>query len=47
LVIKHIVSKTPLSRLGGAREVAQAVGALIENNFINGAILGVNGGLKF
>jgi 3-oxoacyl-[acyl-carrier protein] reductase len=45
-VIKHILSNTPLSRLGEAREVAQAVGALIENNFINGVILDVNGGLS-
>jgi len=44
-VLKHIQSNTPLRRLGQADEVAQAVVALIENDFINGAVLDVNGGL--
>lgn len=44
-VLKHIQSNTPLRRLGQASEVAQAVIALIENDFINGTVLDVNGGL--
>jgi 3-oxoacyl-[acyl-carrier protein] reductase len=45
-VLKHIQGNTPLRRLGQADEVAQAVIALVENDFINGAILAVNGGLS-
>ena len=44
-IIEHVESKTPLRRLGQAVEVASAVSALIENDFINGAVLNVNGGL--
>ncbi|MBQ7457472.1 MAG: SDR family oxidoreductase [Desulfovibrio sp.] len=43
--LKHIVENTPLRRLGDAKEVAQAVYALVENDFCNGVILDVNGGL--
>ncbi len=46
VVLKHIQSKTPLRRLGLADEVAQAVITLIENDFINGIVLDVNGGLR-
>ena len=45
-VLKHIQGNTPLRRLGQADEVAQAVIALVENDFINGTILDVNGGLR-
>jgi len=44
-VLKHIKTNTPLRRLGEADEVAQAVIALVENDFINGTVLDVNGGL--
>lgn len=44
-VLKHIQSNTPLRRLGRVDEVAQAVITLVENDFINGVILPVNGGL--
>ncbi len=44
-VLNHVQGNTPLRRLGRADEVAQAVIALVENDFINGAILEVNGGL--
>jgi 3-oxoacyl-[acyl-carrier protein] reductase len=44
-VLKHIVAKTPLRRLGEAREVALAVAAVIENDYMNGVVLDVNGGL--
>lgn len=44
-ILKHIKANTPLRRLGEASEVAQAVAAIIENDFINGVVLDVNGGL--
>ncbi|SHN64819.1 SDR family NAD(P)-dependent oxidoreductase [Desulfovibrio litoralis] len=44
-ILKHIMSNTPLRRLGEPYEVAKAVACLIENDFINGAILPVDGGL--
>lgn len=44
-ILKHIRSNTPLRRLGLAAEVAQAVEAVISNDFINGTVLNVNGGL--
>lgn len=44
-VLKHLKSNTPLRRLGAAGEVAQAVAALVENDFITGTVLNVNGGL--
>lgn len=43
--IKHILSSTPVRRLGDAKEVAKAVASIIENEFINGVILDVNGGI--
>lgn len=45
-IVKHILSNTPLRRLGKAVEVAQAVATLIDNDFINGVVLNVDGGLK-
>ncbi|BCA94976.1 3-ketoacyl-ACP reductase [Legionella antarctica] len=44
-ILKHIKSNTPLRSLGHSHNVAQAVASLIANDFINGAILPVNGGL--
>ena len=44
-IVKHIQSNTPLRRLGKAEEVAQAVASLITNDFINGVVLNVDGGL--
>ncbi|MCY1164434.1 3-oxoacyl-[acyl-carrier-protein] reductase FabG [compost metagenome] len=43
--LKHIKANTPLRRLGEARDVAGAVATVINNNFMNGVILNVNGGL--
>ncbi|MGS2716908.1 SDR family NAD(P)-dependent oxidoreductase [Eionea flava] len=43
--IKHVLNNTPLRRLGEALEVAKAVTSVIENEFINGVVLDVNGGL--
>lgn len=44
-IVKYIVDNTPLKRLGAATEVASAVSYLITNDFTNGVILDVNGGL--
>lgn len=44
-IVKHILSNTPLRRLGKAIEVAKAVAALIDNDFMNGVVLDVDGGL--
>lgn len=43
--LQHIVSNTPLHRLGSAIDVAQAVSSIISNDFINGTVLDVHGGL--
>ena len=43
--LKHIQVNTPLRRLGEAHEVALAVASLVENDFVNGVVLDVNGGL--
>jgi len=43
--LKHIKATTPLRRLGAAVEVAQAVASVIENDFMTGVVLNVNGGL--
>lgn len=45
--IKHIISSTPLHRLGTPEEISSAIVFLIENDFINGEILNINGGLTF
>jgi 3-oxoacyl-[acyl-carrier protein] reductase len=44
-IVTHVRDNTPLRRLGEPHEVAQAVHALIENDFMNGVVLDVNGGL--
>lgn len=44
-IIKHIIGNTPLRRLGDNNEVALAVSSMISNDFINGVVLDVNGGL--
>jgi len=44
-IVKHVQSSTPLRRLGRPSEVAQAVAAIIENDFLNGVVFDVNGGL--
>lgn len=43
--IKHIVTETPLRRMGLPLEVAKGIATLIENDFLTGVILPVNGGL--
>lgn len=44
--LTHVEENTPLRRLGTADEVAHAVVSLVENDFINGEILRVDGGLR-
>ena len=44
--LKHVRDNTPLRRLGEAGEVAQALITLVVNDFINGVLLDVNGGLR-
>ena len=36
--------ETPLERIGAPEEVAQGVAFLLENPFVTGQILGINGG---
>ena len=43
--LKHIKENTPLRRLGEAIDVAKAVSSVVENDFITGVVLDVNGGL--
>lgn len=43
--VKHLEASTPAGRLGSAKDVAEAAAYLIQNNFVTGAILDVNGGL--
>ena len=42
---KHLIESTPLRRLGDPEEAGKAVACLLENDFINGAVLPLNGGL--
>jgi 3-oxoacyl-[acyl-carrier protein] reductase len=44
--VERIRASTPLRRLGEAQEVALAVAALVENDFMNGVVLRVDGGLR-
>ena len=39
-----IIKKTPLGRIGTPEDIANAVNFLLENNFINGTVLVVDGG---
>jgi 3-oxoacyl-[acyl-carrier protein] reductase len=43
--LKSIVDMIPIRRLGEAEEVAHAVLLIIQNDFINGSVLEVSGGL--
>lgn len=44
--LEHVRSSTPLRRLGQPPEIAHAVQLIIENEFITGTIMNVNGGLS-
>lgn len=43
--VAEVTGEVPLRRLGQAEEVALAVAQLIENGYVNGAVLRVDGGL--
>jgi 3-oxoacyl-[acyl-carrier protein] reductase len=43
--IKHIKSNTPLKRLGQADDISKTVLFIINNNFVNGTIISIDGGL--
>jgi 3-oxoacyl-[acyl-carrier protein] reductase len=45
-VLEEVIGRTPLKRLGSQDEVADVVITIFENNFINGAIFSVDGGLR-
>ena len=44
-MLKQWIEKTPLKRTGDISEVALAAQFAIENDFFNGEVLRVNGGL--
>lgn len=44
--LEHVRSSTPLRRLGQPPEIAHAVQSVIENEFITGTIMNINGGLS-
>jgi len=43
--LRETIKRVPLRRLGKAEEVAAAVVAAIENDFFNGKVLELDGGL--
>ena len=45
--LKSVIKKTPSRRLGKPEEIMQAVKMIIENDFFNGKILEIDGGLVF
>jgi 3-oxoacyl-[acyl-carrier protein] reductase len=45
--LRYIQTNTPLRRLGQPEDVAKAVAATIDNDFMNGTVLQVDGGLTF
>lgn len=44
-ILEHIVKNTPLRKLGEIKNVVQSVCHIIENDFLTGTVLDVNGGL--
>jgi len=44
-ILKHIKQNTPLRKLGSEIDIAKSVAFAIENDFLNGAIIDVNGGI--
>jgi 3-oxoacyl-[acyl-carrier protein] reductase len=45
-LVEKIKAQVPLRRLGAMAEIAQAVRFVIENDFVNGKILEIDGGLR-
>ena len=44
--LERITSQVPLKRLGEMHEISQTVTFIIENDFVNGKILEIDGGLR-
>lgn len=44
--LENMAANIPLKRLGASDEIAQAVVSIFENDYINGSVLEVNGGLR-
>lgn len=45
-VLEKITAQVPLKRLGEMREIAAAVQFIVENDFVNGRVLEIDGGLR-
>lgn len=45
--LEYLTRLTPLRKLGQAENVAHMVGACLENDFLNGALIPVSGGFRF
>ena len=45
-ILEKIVSKVPLRRLGEMSEISRTAQFIIENDFVNGKILEIDGGLR-
>ena len=43
--IKHVVKEVPLRRLGKTDEIARCVTSVLQNDYINGKIIAIDGGL--
>jgi len=44
--LERMISQVPLKRLGEMHEISQTVSFIIENDFVNGKILEIDGGLR-
>lgn len=44
--LDRIISQIPIKRLGETSEISQAVQFIIENSFVNGRVLEIDGGLR-
>ena len=45
-MLSEWINKTPIKRLGQIQEVVRSVEFVIKNDFINGEVIKVNGGLR-
>ena len=45
-VLEKIAASIPVQRLGNPDEIAQAVEFIIENDYINGRVMEIDGGLR-
>ena len=46
-VKKSLLADTPMGRLGRPEEFAHLAGAIAENSYINGAVIRLDGAIKF